>query len=65
MTVDETRTRLDRLVRDNLDMVYASALRHMKDPHTAADVTQAVFLVLQRKLPEMDADLSRGRWALG
>jgi RNA polymerase sigma factor (sigma-70 family) len=60
MTVDVTRTRLDYLVRDNLDMVYAAALRHVKDPHTAADVTQAVFLVLQRKLPEMDPGLTSG-----
>ena len=64
MTVVETRERLDQLVRDHLDLVYASALRQVQDPHLAADVTQAVFLVLQQKLPQMDDKVVMAAWLL-
>ena len=64
MTVVETRERLDGLVREHLNLVYASALRQMKDPHAAADVTQAVFLVLQRRLPEIDERVVLAAWLM-
>ncbi len=64
MTVVETRERLDQLVRENLNLVYASALRQARDVHLAADVTQAVFMVLQKKLPEMDDKVVLGAWLL-
>ena len=38
-----------RLVRRYLDFVYAAALRQTRDPHTAEDVTQTVFLLLSKK----------------
>src|SRR5438105_2452180 len=37
------------LVRRNLDLVYATALRHVGDPHRAEDVAQSVFIDLARK----------------
>ncbi len=64
MTVAVTRDRLDLLVRENLDLVYAAALRQMRDPHIAADVTQAVFIVLQQKLPDLDERAAIGAWLL-
>ena len=42
---------LDALIRAHIDLVYAAALRKLRDPHLAADVTQAVFLILQSKYP--------------
>ncbi len=37
------------LIRRHLDWVFASALRQVRDPHLAEDVTQATFSLLVRK----------------
>jgi DNA-directed RNA polymerase specialized sigma24 family protein len=59
-----TPTGLDPLVQQHLGLVYASALRQVRDPHAAADVTQAVFLILQQKHQKLSADTVLPVWLL-
>ncbi len=63
---DEANHRLvlDNLVQKYVDFVYAAALRQVRDPHLAADVTQAVFLILQNKLPRLGKGTILAAWLL-
>ncbi len=55
---------LEELVRAHVDAVYAAALRQVKDPHLAADVTQAVFLILQKKYGQLAPDTIISAWLM-
>src|SRR5262245_55691553 len=50
------------LVKRHVDMVYASALRQLRDAHLAQDTTQAVFLLLARKAGRLGSSVILSGW---
>jgi RNA polymerase sigma factor (sigma-70 family) len=62
--IDESDERFRRFADRYIDLVYASARRQVWDAHLAEDVTQAVFIILAKKLPGLPADRPLGAWLL-
>ncbi len=53
---------LSRLAERHLSDVYAMALRQLRDPHLAEDVTQAALIILARKARQLEPDVVLGAW---
>jgi RNA polymerase sigma factor (sigma-70 family) len=53
-----------QIVRRHVDLVYATALRHVHDAQLAEDITQAVFLLLAKKARSLRNESVLAAWLL-
>src|SRR5436309_1405535 len=54
----------ETVARRYVDLIYSSALRQVRDPHVADDVTQAVLIVMMNKAAKLPARTVLPSWLL-
>lgn len=59
---ERSESAFGQLVARHINLVYAAAVRQLRDPQSAQDVTQDVFVLLARRCGEMDGRIVLPAW---